>query len=105
MPPTLVSIIIVTWNRREDVLETVQSIFEQSYKNFEIVVVDNGSSDGTVEALRQLYSPVVIVELDRNVGVTAGRNAGIVVAKGDIILCLDSDASPGRDSLTNLVNA
>ncbi len=99
----LMSVLIVTWNRREDILETVRSVYEQSYKNFEIVVVDNGSVDGTVEALRQAYPAVKLVELEKNVGISAGRNAGIKLAAGEIILCLDSDASPAVDALTNIV--
>lgn len=102
MDPPLVSVVIITWNRKEDVLETIQSVYDQAYQNFEIVVVDNASTDGTVEALRQAYPAVRLVALDRNLGV-AGRNAGIVVARGDIIFCLDSDASPGHDTLTNIV--
>ena len=99
----LMSVLIVTWNRREDVLETVRAVFEQSYKNFEIIVVDNGSTDGTVDALRQAYPAIKLVALKKNVGISAGRNAGIKVAAGDIILCLDSDASPAMDALTNIV--
>jgi GT2 family glycosyltransferase len=100
---TLVTVLILTWNRRNDVLETVQSIYEQAYRNFEIIVVDNGSTDGTVDAVRQAYPQVRLVALDRNMGVAKGRNAGIVAARGDIVFCLDSDASPGHDSMTNLV--
>jgi glycosyltransferase involved in cell wall biosynthesis len=99
----LISVIIITWNRKRDVLETVQSIFEQAYQNFEIIVVDNGSNDDTVETIRQVYPQVRLVALDRNMGATIGRNAGIVVALGDIIFCLDSDASPGLETLTNIV--
>jgi glycosyltransferase involved in cell wall biosynthesis len=99
----LVSVLIVTWNRKEDVLETVRSVYEQEYRNFEIVVVDNGSSDGTVENVRQVFPVVKVVALDRNMGISSGRNAGIRVARGDIIFCLDSDASLAPDTLTNLV--
>lgn len=100
----LMSVLIVTWNRKEDVLETIRSVYEQRYENFEIIVVDNGSVDCTVEALHQAYPAVKIVELEKNIGISAGRNAGIKVAKGDIILCLDSDASPKVDALTNIVH-
>ena len=99
----LVSVLIVTWNRKDDVLETIRSIYDQDYRSFEIVVVDNGSKDGTVEAVRQAYPEVRLVALDRNVGISAGRNAGIAAARGDIIFCLDSDAGLGHDTLTNLV--
>ena len=99
----LITVLIVTWNRKKDILETVQSIYEQAYQNFEIIVVDNSSNDGTVDTLCHVYPDVKIVPLDRNMGVSVGRNAGIAIAQGEIIFCLDSDASPGRDTLNNLV--
>jgi GT2 family glycosyltransferase len=104
METPLVSVLIVTWNRKEDVLETIRSVYDQDYRNFEIVVVDNGSKDGTVEAMHQAYPRVKLVALDKNVGISIGRNAGIAVSSGDIIFCLDSDASPGNNSLTNIVH-
>ncbi len=103
METPLVSILVVTWNRKKDVLETVQSVYEQTYENFEIIVVDNGSGDGTIEALREFWPEVRVVALDRNLGISAGRNAGIGIARGEIIFCLDSDASLGQSALTNLV--
>jgi GT2 family glycosyltransferase len=99
----LVTILIITWNRKKDVLETVQSVYEQAYKNFEIIVVDNGSNDGTVDALSHDYPNVRIVALDRNMGASVGRNKGIAVALGEIVFCLDSDASLDRDALNNLI--
>jgi hypothetical protein len=99
----LVSVLVVTWNRKKDVLETVQSVYEQTYQNFEIIVVDNGSDDGTIDALRLFRPEVRIVTLDRNIGISAGRNAGIGIARGEIIFFLDSDASLDHNALTNLV--
>lgn len=104
MKPTLISVLIITWDRKNDVLETVQSVYEQAYKNFEIIVVDNGSTDGTVDALRSAYPKVRVIPLSHNMGVAVGRNAGILRARGDIVLCLDSDASLGHETLTNLVH-
>jgi len=101
--PTLVTVLIVTWNRKEDILETVRDVYQQPYKDIEIVVVDNGSVDGTVDALHQTYPSVNVVELDRNMGVSVGRNAGIAAATGDIIFCLDSDASPATETISNIV--
>ena len=99
----LVTILIITWNRKNDILETIRSIHEQSYQNFEIVIVDNGSTDGTVEAIRQAYTQVRLIKLDRNTGTTIGRNAGINVARGDIIFFLDSDAYPASETLMSIV--
>lgn len=104
MDTPLVSVLIVTWNRKKDVLETVESVYEQAYRKFEIIVVDNGSDDGTITALRLSQPDVKVVALDRNIGISAGRNAGIRIARGEIIFCLDSDASLHHDALTNLVH-
>lgn len=99
----LVSVVIVTWNRQEDILKTVQSVYDQSYRNVEIIVVDNASTDDSVEALSQAYPDANIIRLDRNMGPTGGRNAGVVASQGDIIFILDSDASVERDTLTKVV--
>jgi GT2 family glycosyltransferase len=103
MSTPLVSVVIVTWNRRADLLETIQSVYEQCYPHFEIVVADNGSEDGTVAAVRQAYPAVRVVENGSNLGVSGGRNTGIRAAQGEIIFLLDSDASMGRETLTTVV--
>ncbi len=99
----LVSIVIVTWNRRDDVLETIRSIREQSYQNVEIVVVDNASTDGTVEELQRNHSEIKVICLQENLGASAGRNPGITAAQGEIVFLLDSDASLGKDTIRNAV--
>ena len=103
MTEPLVSIIIITWNRKTEVLETVHSVYAQSYRNFEMIVVDNGSTDGTAAALCNEFPAVHMIELTQNQGVSA-RNLGIKVAQGEIVFCLDSDASLGRDTLRNIVD-
>ena len=54
----LVSITIVTWNRREDVLRAIESCYNQTYKNIEIVIVDNASIDGTYDRLLKSYPDI-----------------------------------------------
>lgn len=103
MEAPLVSIVIVTWNRRDDILETIQSVHAQSYQNYEIIVVDNASTDGTVEVLQELYPNVKVIALSENLGASGGRNPGIAAAKGEIIFLLDSDASLGHDTLEHVV--
>lgn len=99
----LVSVIIVTWNRKDDVLETVGSVYCQDYTNVEVVVVDNGSTDNTVGAVHAAYPAITTIALERNLGASAGRNPGIVAARGEIIFLLDSDASLAQDTLTRIV--
>jgi GT2 family glycosyltransferase len=99
----LVSVVIVTWNRKADVLEAVESVYTQRYPHVEVVVVDNASTDGTAEALRQSYPRVRLIELHRNLGAAGGRNPGLAQAQGEIIFLLDSDASLDQDTLTQVV--
>lgn len=88
---TLVSIIIPTYNRKNELLGCLDSVYRSSYNNIETIVVDNASIDGTTKLVRKLYPQTEIIELDRNTGVTGGRNVGAKIAKGDFILFLDSD--------------
>jgi GT2 family glycosyltransferase len=104
MEKPLVSVVIVTRNRRKDVLTAVQSVYDQPYANVEVVVVDNGSSDGTVEALAAAYPATTIIALERNLGASGGRNPGIAAARGRIIMILDSDASLDTDALDKVVD-
>jgi GT2 family glycosyltransferase len=104
MDNPLVTVLIVTWNRKDDVLEAVRSVYAQSYRPVEVLVVDNGSTDGTLDALAQTYPQARSIALGENAGASAGRNAGIAAARGDIIFLLDSDASLGPDTLTSAVS-
>jgi GT2 family glycosyltransferase len=75
-----------------DFLEScISSLTEQTYKNFEIVFVDNGSSDGSVGFIQEHYPRVRIVETGKNLGFAGGINAGIRVARGEFILTLNND--------------
>jgi len=102
MKNPLISVIIITWNRRTDVLETIQSVYDQAYQNFEIIVVDNGSTDDTVAAIHYEYPLARVIALNQNTGIAA-RNDAIRIANGDIIFCLDSDASLDKYTLENIV--
>lgn len=104
MEKPLVSVVIVTWNRKKDVLTAVRSVYDQPYANVEVVVVDNGSSDGTVETLAAAYPATTIIALERNLGASGGRNPGIAAARGKIVMILDSDASLDTAALDKVVD-
>jgi GT2 family glycosyltransferase len=99
----LVSVVILTWERKDDVLAAVKSVYDQEYQNTEIIVVDNASTDGTVEALLLAFPAIRLVLLAQNMGAAAGRNPGILASNGEIIFLLDSDAMLGKDTLSNIV--
>lgn len=87
------SIVIPTYNRQDFILETLQTVFDQTYKNFEIVVVDNCSTDNTVELLTPLVDEgkIKFFRNDRNYERAHSRNVGMSNATGGFLTFLDSD--------------
>ncbi|MGE5255345.1 MAG: glycosyltransferase family 2 protein [Hyphomicrobiales bacterium] len=88
--PPLVSVIIPTFNRAWILKEAVDSVLAQEFEDFELIVVDDGSTDATAELL-DAYADRVAVLRQTNRGVSAARNAGFAVARGRLIAFLDSD--------------
>lgn len=86
----LVSVIIPTYNREKYVVEAIESVLVQTYKNLEIIVVDDGSTDGT-EKILEPYRDRVVYIYQENQGPSAARNTGIRRANGQFIAFLDSD--------------
>jgi len=85
-----ISVIIPTYNRRNTLSRAVESVLNQIYKPIEIIVVDDGSTDGTKEMFSEMY-PLVRYIYQANSGVSSARNTGIKSASGDWIALLDSD--------------
>ncbi len=85
-----ISIIIPTLNRIKYLPRALDSALNQTYKASEIIVVDNGSSDGTLELLKEKYPLIRLLE-EKKVGVSAARNKGIISSNFDWVALLDSD--------------
>ena len=86
----LVSVVIPTYNRAGIIGETIENIFQQTYPNIEIIVVDDGSTDSTVSVLKS-YGSRIRWAVQENAGPGAARNHGIRMAQGEIIAFQDSD--------------
>lgn len=87
-----ISVVIPTYNRKKYIERAIDSVISQSYKPFEIIVIDDGSTDGTYELIKQSYSSSLIsLKKQKNKGVSAARNKGVKLANGDWIAFLDSD--------------
>jgi len=85
-----VSVVIPAYNAERYIGETLESVLAQTYRDFEIVVVDDGSTDGTREIVRNYGEPVRLVE-QPNSGPAAARNRGIREARGELIAFIDAD--------------
>lgn len=105
MKEALVSIVIVNWNGRRFLEDNLSSIFGQSYKDFEVIFVDNGSTDGSVEFVRENFPGVVLIENTENLGFAGGNNQGIKKASGKYILTLNNDTVLGKGFLGALAAA
>lgn len=88
----LVSVVIPAFNRASIIAETIENIFQQTYRNMEVIVVDDGSTDGTVAVLRS-YGDRIRWAGQENAGPAAARNRGIGMARGEIVAFQDSDDS------------
>lgn len=99
-----VSIVIITWNGKQHLQKCLASLANYSRRpGVEIILVDNGSIDGTPEWVREAYPYVRFVALDENKGVAYARNRGLELAKGDYLLILDNDTVVTEETLDGMV--
>lgn len=98
----LVTVNILSFNRKDELRITLAKVFEQDYKNIEVIVVDNASTDGTQVMVQKEFPSVIIIELKENIGI-AGWNKGFEIARGEYVLVLDDDSYPLDYSIKNAV--
>lgn len=101
-----VSIIIINWNGKEDTLECLKSLQKLNYTNYEIIVVDNGSKDGSQKAIKTMYPSINLIETGQNLGFAEGNNVGIKYAlekKAQYIFLLNNDTIIAPDTLSHLI--
>jgi len=101
-----VFIIILNWNGLKDTLECLVSVSGLNYPNFEVVVVDNGSTDDPCELIAERFPQVITISNKENLGFSGGCNAGITYAlnhKADYVWLLNNDTVVHADALLNLV--
>ena len=93
----LVSVVIPNWNGAHHLPVCLGALRAQSYPRIEVVLVDNGSTDGSQALVEGEYPEVRLLALDRNLGLTGGNNAGFRAARGEVLVSLnnDTEAEPG----------
>lgn len=99
----LVSIIIVNWNGGRYLPECLQSLAAQTYRNFETIIVDNASTDGSPELIMTHYPTIRLIRLATNTGFATGNNKGFEQASGAYIVILNNDTRAEPDWLAKMV--
>jgi len=94
-----ISVISVNWNRKDDLLKMLISLYKQKFSNFEIIIVDNASTDSSIEAVSKKFPKVKIIKMEKNIGLFAGFNKGAEKARGEIIFGIDNDCLIKDDEL------
>ena len=100
----MVSVVIPAYNRERYLADAVDSVLAQTFTDFELLIVDDGSRDRTVEIAKSYRDPRIrLVRHERNRGVAAARNTGVAEARGAYVAFLDSDDVAYPDRLARQV--
>lgn len=105
----MISIVIPLYNKEKSVVATLQSVLAQTYRDYEVIIVDDGSADGSADIVREYVSTLQIDDFkfqiltQNNAGVSATRNRGIIEAKGEYVAFLDADDLWTKDYLETMV--
>lgn len=98
-----ISIIIPHWNGKHHLDDCFAALHVQTHRDFETIIVDNGSMDGSQEMIREQFGWVQLVELEENRGFTGACNAGYAHSRGDVVILLNNDTAVHPHWLTELV--
>jgi len=102
----IVSVILPTYNRKKLLGRSVQSVLNQTYQDFELIIIDDGSTDDTERLVKSLNSEkIIFIRHEQNKGVAAARNTGLRLATGEYIAFQDSDDEWMLDKLENQIRA
>jgi len=99
------SVIVLSWNGMDYLEDCLNAVLSQDYPDFEVIVVDNGSTDGSADFVAQHFPRVRLIRNERNLGFAAGNNVGLRAATGDVLVLLNQDTVVRPGWLAALVNA
>jgi GT2 family glycosyltransferase len=105
MPSPSISIVIVNWNGRHHLARCLPSLVNQTYSDFEVILVDNGSSDDSVDFVQENYPQIRLLQNEQNQGFAGPNNQAIRVAQGRYIVTLNNDTEVPADWLQILASA
>jgi len=100
-----ISVIVLNFNGKDLLKECLTSLREQTYKDFEVILVDNSSTDSSIEYVKNNFPEVKILALEKNVGFCKGNNEGIKISQGEYIVLLNNDTKVDHFWLEELYRA
>ena len=100
----LVSIIIINYNGRSYLEKCLEALMKINYSNFEVILVDNASTDNSIEFVQESFPSVIIKKLDKNYGFAKPNNIGAKLSNGDLLLFLNNDTKVEKNFLNELIH-
>ena len=100
----LISVVIPVYNKRKSIRRTVESVLNQTYKDYELLVVDDGSTDGSMDELNSIKDSRLKCFYKKNSGVSDTRNYAMEKASGDIVAFLDGDDLWHSEFIESMLN-
>lgn len=101
----LVSVVIVNWNGEGILEQCLQAILKQTFQHYEVILVDNASTDKSLDYVEEYYPEIQVIKLERNLGFAEANNIGVRHARGQWLALLNNDAFPAVDWLEQLYGA
>ena len=98
-----ISIIIVNYNGKELLQKCLESLFKTNYENFEVILVDNNSTDNSIEFVTKEYPKIIVIKLDSNKGFAEPNNIGAKIAKGEYLLFLNNDTVTTSNFISEMI--
>lgn len=101
----MISVIVVNWNGKPLLADCLNSLRSQTFPDFEVIIVDNGSTDGSAQYVQAAFPDFRLIRLNENLGFAGGNNAGIREARGEWIALINNDATADPEWLAGLHHA
>jgi GT2 family glycosyltransferase len=99
----IVTVVIVNWNGKKHLKGCLESLQKQSYQDFDTIIVDNGSNDGSVEYIQKNYPSAKLIQLKSNMGYSVGINMGLEQSKNKYLIALNNDTTLEENWLSELL--
>src|SRR5437868_791264 len=98
-----VSVVIPNWNGAHLLKDCLTSLRNQTFTNFELIIIDNGSTDESIEVIEKTFPKAIVIKLEKNIGFSPAVNLGIKKASGEYIILLNNDTKADKDAIKYLV--